>query len=1708
MNKKHNRFRSHMPREQLDQLQGTEIKSKRTRFGKVFALGANRFQAVTYTDPVHRFNEKTCEWDEMDNRFSATPRMKEAKAAWKQGIMPAVAHSDVLLECKTGSMDVACAMSGEVPFINLTDAEGRHLAWGIKDAMSILPEADDINDTPAQNVRGMREKVLDHLHGEVAYNGIFAGVDLRCKLDRGFKDELIFAEKESVRPITFLLESEGRQMELNEQNMLIVKDEQGEAVFRLQAPFMLDANEQRGEVVVQLEALQGGMYAMTYILDAAFIASAVFPVTLDPAVETDRTGSSIEDTYVREGYDEDYSEEDLLWVSDNTTYDLRYSYLRVADAALPKIGSNHFITGAELYLYGRRPDAETRVMCAEITDEEPWAASTVRFSNKPDHNPLYQDYCTFPAGVYSWQSLDVTSLARKWYLGDNKGIVLLPQTTSNNTVRMSSSDGSSKPYLVVNYASLAGLESYLSYDNQPVGHAGTGSVSLANGNLIFAHADTSMNGNLMPVSVTHFYNSCDADKNEFALGYGWRTSMHQTLHMERINSENMYVYTDGDGTEHWFELDEEDSTQYVDMSGLSLTLKVGTDNKITISDKGNNYMVFDAITAPTDAAPVTAKKLICELHDAVGNKVVVTAVSTSYPLLIKKITDGANRETIFDYNSAYTQCTAIRTPWQTDPTKACTRFAYDNNGDLEFIYHEDERRSEYDYKVFDGFHLLEVAHAQTAEDDTTKAVKDLATVTYTYSNAAQDEAGNNTIVYGLPYCITAAVVKGFKGDTELKAQDVTYTYGNHLTLVTDNLSDPDETKRKTLRFHFNDNGNRVSVDDELGYALYTGYDQDGENADAPINHATVRSRMQRLVKNLLVDPMFDANDSAWVKSSTGVSRDASTFKFGQVSTKLAASASGSYIQQTVALTPDSDYTFSGYIRSSAEKAFLRVTYTVNGVVTTIDSDPVQMHADPVGKPYERTAVSFHLPAGATSATCAAMCIGSSGYAWASCMQLEEGLTCNHFNMIQNCDFTRQTSGSVIPKKWTLGANDASYVSLRDLSEVDAIDNLMAPGFLQNAYAIRLAGRYDRTITLYQEFRCEGSIGDRFTAGGWCKSFAKKMSEENSVYCRIDVQFTAAGSNAASAVWLSGGSVHFNYEEGNWQFASGSIVAPSNYVRIRFILHMGRQMNHTDFTGLYLYPEAFGTEYVYDKKGNRKLAVKMYKYDKTQRADSYEYDDCDNLIKKTAPGRAKSSVFYYGDTEDMQKKHQLLRAVAPEGAVSTYEYDAENGNLTASQIQNAESNPSYFIFIRTETTYTADGNYVATQTDARGKVVTTVTDPDKGTVTSVTDPKGQTVAYTYDELRRVTHVNSSVQVNAEAGSRSYCNEYTYDEDTGLLSTVSHNTTSNDCDVTYSFGYDALGRKTTVNVGNVELSRNEYQDNASQPHYGTLKKMTYGNGNTVENTYDDFNRVTAVHYNGEETPRYEYAYNAKGQVAHVTHNTTDDSGAAVKVVTESEYDLSDRPIRVKEHEGSKHVYSGELAYNDEFGVLSEFREKVGESRAEFVTTLSYDDQNRPIAMGYGSYGGSTTTIDKLNRMTYSSVNLGGDPFTSEYHFATGGHGTGSLTGLVTSITQSGGNCSYGYDDNGNIANATVNGKWTGYVYDALGQLIRVNDRSDTRSGSSGSVWTYEYDQGGNILSKKRYPYAEPTADNVLETTTFTYGNPNWKDQLTAVNGVPIS
>ena len=1280
---------------------------------------------------------------------------------------------------------------------------------------------------------------------------------------------------------------------------------------------------------------------------------------------------------------------------------------------------------------------------------------------------------------YSWKEFDVTSLARKWYLGDNHGVQLSAPESESSFSQLHSSETANQPYFVLEYASLAGLESYLTYDHQSAGLAGTGSVSLVNGNLIFAHADTAMNGNRLPVSITHYYNSCDSDKDEFGMDYGWRTSLHQTLHKVLYNGEVEFVYTDGDGTEHFFQKNKDDQKKYSDQSGLSLTLEVGDEN-ITITDKGDNGMTFPLVSdTPTEDAPETAKVLIQKIQDAVGNEVTVTAVADA-PLKIASVTDGAGRVTTFHYMDG--RCDRIQTPWQNE--NSCVRFNYYNEETL-YITHEDGRMSKYEYALANGYHLLMSASAIEKHVDQ-QPDKKLADVTYKYSNT--------NAIDGLPHCITHATVTGTKNGTTLTAANVSYTYGNHMALVRDEISG------KTLRYHFNDDGNQTSVDDELGYAMYTRYDRTDDNANAPINHATERSRMQRVVRNLLLDPMCEENSSVWEKSSSGtITRDQSTRQFGLVSYRLTISANKSaYVRQAVTLTPGKSYTLSGYVRSGGPRGVMRVAYTVGGQEITLDSEPGKVWEKTDNMPYERVSVSFTLPENAEPEVyCMAYCDMQNGFAGGSCwfdaMQLEEGLTLNHFNMVQNSDFSvTGTDGK--PKAWTVGNNSNSYVSVLPLD--DEKDIFHAPDCLKhdNTQKIRLAGRYDRTVTYYQQFRHYGKIGDRFTVGGWCSSFAKKNDPDNYIYCRITVLFTAGNPDNANCYWATGGSAVFNAEEGNWQFASAGIVAPNNCTYIRVVLQMNRQMNFADFTGIYLYPEAFGTQYIYDKNGNRKTRKMLY-----GGQEKSEFDDADNLTKHTAAGRTVSSTFHYGDTEAEQKKHLLLKSIAPLGSVSTFTYD-NFGNPLTSQVQNAEENPSYFI--HSETTYTDDGNYATEQKDARGKIVRTETDPQRGTTTSVTDAKGQTVTYAYDNLRRI--VKTSAQMGAEAGLPTVHNEYTYDEQRGNLVEIRHNTDGDSAnDVVYSFEQDALGRQTAVKVGNQILSQSAYQNDPTKPNFGTLTATTYGNGAKVSSRYDDFNRVTGVVYGEETAPRYEYDYNAKGQVARVRDNL-------LNRMTQSEYDLANRPVRVKTAEAGRHVYTGQVAYDNVYGNLSEFTEKVGENRQEFGTKFGYDDENRPTSLTYSvgaaTIGQSTTTIDKLNRTTFSAVKLGSKTFTSEYHFAAGGYGTGSVTNLVSSITQPGCNCGYGYDDNGNIASATLNGKWTGYTYDALGQLVQVNDHSDTCSGKNGTTWKYTYDLGGNILKKERFAYADTT--NPLENVTYTYGDANWRDKLTAVNGNAIA
>ena len=279
----------------------------------------------------------------------------------------------------------------------------------------------------------------------------------------------------------------------------------------------------------------------------------------------------------------------------------------------------------------------------------------------------------------------------------------------------------------------------------------------------------------------------------------------------------------------------------------------------------------------------------------------------------------------------------------------------------------------------------------------------------------------------------------------------------------------------------------------------------------------------------------------------------------------------------------------------------------------------------------------------------------------------------------------------------------------------------------------------------------------------------------------------------------------------------------------------------------------------------------------------------------------------------------------------------------------------------------------------------------------------------------------------------------------------------------------------------LAKYQYESGVNN---GRLQKMTFGNDQTVQYSYDKFDRTTKEQYNNVT---YEYAYDASGQLAKQTSTAGEEYNY--------EYDSLGRLIR-----------------------SSEYNDGTFEQRTEHI----YDASNRLTKQRWYNAGGTTTMsyaystttglLSSLNATvqnssipvtyTYQGANqlrskAIGSVMTKAYNFGTS---SGYRTALPNYVNyrDSSGNLIYGdnchYDSNGRLVKILDSGSSTTtraiYGYDQQGQL--------TSATVGGTSYTYTYDTAGNIQSKK-----------VGSTTTnYTYGNSAWRDLLTAYNGGSIT
>ena len=156
--------------------------------------------------------------------------------------------------------------------------------------------------------------------------------------------------------------------------------------------------------------------------------------------------------------------------------------------------------------------------------------------------------------------------------------------------------------------------------------------------------------------------------------------------------------------------------------------------------------------------------------------------------------------------------------------------------------------------------------------------------------------------------------------------------------------------------------------------------------------------------------------------------------------------------------------------------------------------------------------------------------------------------------------------------------------------------------------------------------------------------------------------------------------------------------------------------------------------------------------------------------------------------------------------------------------------------------------------------------------------------------------------------------------------------------------------------------------------------------------------------------------------------------------------------------------------------------GAAYSEGYTYNSVDGSLNTMTTGVGTT--LTMGYDGLRRLT----SVTGGPVTRQYTYRD--IDSTKTTMQVASVTSGGQRYGYTYDSMGNIATFSAPGKGTvTYTYDNQGQLLKA---------AGDTTYTYTYDGAGNIL----------TASDGTATHSYTYGDTDWKDLLTAFDGQAIT
>lgn len=881
------------------------------------------------------------------------------------------------------------------------------------------------------------------------------------------------------------------------------------------------------------------------------------------------------------------------------------------------------------------------------------------------------------------------------------------------------------------------------------------------------------------------------------------------------------------------------------------------------------------------------------------------------------------------------------------------------------------------------------------------------------------------------------------------------TATGHTTLRDREYTESNGERGRHDVFLFTPFGGVQSITNRQGQTQITNFHSSAQDL-ARLNQVASSSEWLTISSNLLRNHGFEVGGHWELRPGTGQAEIVGESGQRAVRLQSAVEDGSGEAAQTFAGVPGQTYTLSAdiFIRDELRGiggASLLLEWQEGNVLQHAGSQPIRMTNG-----WERAAVTFTIPEEAQTNrdfSVVLMLHNAIGEVLFDNVQLEQSGGPGLYNLIENSDFRFNSPAGIYyerqrvnPDNWQLYRGPDSDNLVPISHGPDGVYRNVVHG---EYYYFGVVGMPSQIQMVTQSMPIRAYADETLIIGGIGHAYA--LPPRDGGYSRFEIQariFYACGYEPTIVAIPFDAHVPMAGQK-----AVGYHTLARDAVRVEFSFVYACQIGHASFRDAFIYVAPFGQHIEYDDDG---LPTEM-----SSGAGDSLHIDYDNhqptRIEQRHGGRVTSSMrigyFGNGDVEYVVDEET--------GMTTSFTYD-NWGNVTSRTIINGELS-------LTETMlYTPCGNFVREHTDFNGNTSVFTWDVNRGLLLSARDPRGNTVTYTYcpttDQLLSVSGraqqwqwqeitTNFDLQINSSGRTTSI--------------TRSHRGGS------YAMHHDRHGRMTSATVGNTRLVTNTYESNYNDQ----LVRQLFANGDRFEPMYDNRGRMIAEYWNGVRA--VTYYYNENDRLSQLIDHTGDED-----VTQRFDYDFAGRLVRVSGTDGlTTHItydangaptllrteLNGEIIHDSLF-ITNAQSQPMDASFFALGASLSYayDGFNRPVQrsliMPNAAVNTSLSFTDNL--VTTFRNELFGGALLHEWH--------------------------YEYDASGNITRIVDHhGRETRFHYDSLNRL--TNETID------GVRWEYEFDAGGNITRVRR--------DGITQHT-FSYGNNNWPDQLTAFDGRTIT